>query len=96
MTTNEMKTILYNKLQDENCNFSKSDISIRKDGETYKIIIKDYEHCPFRMSFEYDYCCGYIVYLYIDKTNVIYVDSKKDYDIKTALIELGYYIGTRF
>lgn len=96
MKTAEMKQILFEKLQAENCYFSKSDISIRKDGNGYKIIIADYEHIPFKMSFEYDDYFCYTVWVFTNGENIIFVDSKKDYDIKTALIRLGYYIGTRF
>ena len=44
MKTSEMKQILFDKLQAENCYFQKSDISIRKSGNNYKIVIADYEH----------------------------------------------------
>lgn len=96
MTTNEMKTILYDKLCDECCYFTKSDISIRKHGQEYRITIKDYECIPFKMFFEYDDYFGYIVYIDTENESIAFVDSKTNYDIKTALIELGYYIGTRF
>lgn len=97
MTVNEMKTILYEKLCDEKCNFSKSDISIRKDGKDYKIVIKGYEHIPFRiMLAEYDDYFGYSTYVYADYKIILSYDSKKDYDIKNTLIGIGYYIGTRF
>ena len=96
MTTNDMKTVLFNKLCDENCNFAKSDISIREHNNNYKIIIKDYEHLPFLMSFDNDDYFGYIVYIYCYDDCIVFVDSKKEFDIKTALIQLGYYIGTRF
>lgn len=97
MTTAEMKEILANKLHEENTYFTKSDISIKKQGKAYKIVIKDYEHIPFKMSFDYDDYFGYMVMIANDSFKIIaYVDSKKDYDIESALIQLGYYIGTRF
>ena len=97
MTINDMKEILANKLKDEGAHFTKSDIIIKKQGESYKIVIKDYEHLPFKMSLEYDDYFGYTVWICNDSfKNIAYVDSKKDYDIESALIELGYYIGTRF
>lgn len=96
MTTKEMKDILATKLHDEGCYFTKSDISIRKSGNNYKIIIKDYEHMPFTVKFETDDYFGFCVLVYADKYNIIFVDSKRKYDIETALIRLGYYIGTRF
>lgn len=97
MTTNEMKTILADKLKAENTYFTKSDISIKKHGEKYKIVIKDYEHIPFTMSFNFDDYFGFTVWVTNDSFKTIaFVDSKKEYDIKTALIQLGYYIGTRF
>ena len=97
MKTCEMKAILADKLKAENTYFTKSHISIKKIGESYKIVIKDYEHLPFTMKFEYDDYFGFIVWVINDSyKNIVFVDSKKEYDIKTALIELGYYIGTRF
>lgn len=100
MKTNEMKQILADKLKAENCYFTKKDIVINKvNNSKYTIYIKDYEHIvfSFRLFFEDD---EYIVYItnedmrYNDKS--IMIESKKEYDIESALIELGYYIGTRF
>lgn len=98
MTIPEIKEILFQKLQDEQCYFKKSDISITKQKNHYKIVIKDYEHIPFKMLFEHDDYFGYIVYIdnEFKHDNIVFTDSKKEYDIKTALIHLGYYIGTRF
>lgn len=100
MKVAEMKQILFNKLQDENAYFQKSDISIKKDGNRkYNIIIKDYEHIPFTMSFEYDDIFEYHIIISDENENIAFVECVKDYtdaDIKLALIELGYYIGTRF
>lgn len=99
MTTNEMKNILAEKLHDEGCYFTKSHISITKDQKGYLVVIKDYEHHPFTITTEYDEdYFGYIVSVYSEwhEKNIIFVDNKKDYDFKTALIRLGYYIGTRF
>ena len=98
MTTKEMKEVLSEKLRDEGTYFIKSHISIRKHGESYRITIKDYEHIPFKMSFGYDDYFGYSVWIRdeFEGCNIIYVDNEKDYDIKTALIRLGYYIGTTF
>lgn len=98
MKTIEMKEILFQKLQDEECYFTKSDISITKTKEGYKIVIKDYEHIPFTITTKKDDYFGYIVYIRdeFEERNIVFVDSKKDYDFKMALVELGYYIGTRF
>lgn len=98
MTTAEMKNILAKKLKDENTYFTKSHINIKKLGEGYKIIIKDYEHIPFKMNFSFDNYFGYQVWIrdMCEGCNIIFVDSKKNYDIETALIHLGYYISTRF
>lgn len=101
MKTQEMKDILFKKLQDEQCNFKKSDIVITKStSNIYNVTIKDFEHIPFRLELELDKFLGYVVYL--QYFNDIYYktiemfENKKEYDIKTALIHLGYYIGTRF
>lgn len=101
MKTQEMKDILFQKLQDEQCNFKKSDISIVKSANNlYNVTIKDYEHIPLRLELELDEFLGYVVY--VQFFNGIYYktiemfESKKEYDIEHALIHLGYYIGTRF
>ena len=98
MTTTEMKEILLNKLMDEETDFKKSDITIRKTSKGYKIVIKGYEHIPFEMTTEKDDYFGFIVYINekFENTCIIAVDNKKDYNFKSALINLGYYIGSRF
>ena len=98
MTTTEMKEILLNKLKEEETNFKKSDILIRKTSKGYKIVIKGYEHIPFEMTTEKDDYFGFIVYINekYENTNIIAVDNKKDYNFKKALINLAYYIGSRF
>lgn len=98
MKTAEMKEILLQKLQDESCNFTKSDITIKNDKEGYTVLIKDYEHIPFNITLEKDEFFGYTVIIYnvFEERIIILVDNKNEYDLKTALIRLGYYIGTRF
>lgn len=101
MTTTEMKQILADKLKAEATYFTKSDISIKKLNspkyEKYQIIIKDYEHCPFTMYLEHDDYFGYIVTIMdIDHEEIAFINSKKGYDIKTALLYLGYHIGNTF
>lgn len=101
MKVAKMKDILFKKLQDEQCDFKKSDISITKQKESYQIVIKGYEHIPFKMTFEYDKYFDYIVSIsnigeIVDYENIVFVENEKEYDIQTALIHLGYYIGTRF
>lgn len=94
----EMKQILADKLKAEGCYFTKKDISIQKVNDSkYKIYIADYEHIVFTMFAEIDDYFGYTVTITNNFDDYdIFVDSKKEYDIKSALLELGYYIGTRF
>ena len=99
MTTNEMKDILASKLKSEGTYFTKSYISIRKIKNGYRIVIKDYEHIPFTIYMEEDDYFGYCVFIrgmqdYYD--DLVFTYSKKGYPIEEALINLGYYIGTRF
>ena len=97
MTITEMKTILANKLKDEGTYFKKSHISVKKVNDNeYVIIIKDYEHIPFEMVLDHDDIFGYSVYINLSDYDYIMTDDKNNYDIESALIELGYYIGTRF
>ena len=107
MTTAEMKDILYNKLQDEGCYFTKRDLSVKwipKDKAVW-IVVKDYEHIKFKMTTEEDDYFGKIVNIVSywqdgcelkrDET-VAFIDSKHDYRYRDAMLRLGYYIGTRF
>lgn len=112
MTNKEMKNVLVSKFKDENCNFSMKDISIVKMSEKitddfnnevercqtgFIMTIKDYEHIPFTMVLEEDEYFGFIVMIENDFDDyTIFVDCKKEYDIERALIQLGYYIATRF
>ena len=101
MTITEMKNILVKKLADERTYFTKKDINIKKSNGGYDITIKDYECIPFRIDFELDDYFGHIILVKredfdVEDRTIAFVDSKKDFDFETALIELGYYIGTRF
>ena len=107
MKTTEMHNILYNKLKAENTHFTKQDIYISKVNENkYIITVKDFEPFSFiiNLSIE-DYNGKYekeyevtISKYYNNEYDefITLTTSKKAYDIKYALIELGYYIGTRF
>ena len=101
MTTNEIKTTLAEKLHDEGTYFTKSDISVKSTKSGYRIVIKDYEHIPFTIYMEEDDYFGYCVFIrgmqdydYVD--DLVFTYSKKDYPLEEALLNLGYYIGTRF
>lgn len=97
--TREIKQILAKKLQEEGTYFTASDISVRKTGVgRFRVVIRDYEHIPFVITTETDDYFGNIVQVYdtFNGTTVAYVDSKKGFDFRTAVVHLGYYIGTRF
>ena len=103
MTSIEMKRVLADKLKDEMCGFTYKDITINKINKNcYHIIIKDYEHILFRMTFEYDDYFDYCVFIneiYVssrEAENIVFIDSKYNYDIKSALITLGYHIANTF
>lgn len=93
-----MKQVLFQKLQDENSGFCKSDITIKPmAGGGYIITIFEYEHAPFEMTFEYDDYFGYIVWVkdvFNNKTEII--DSKKCYQVEIALKYIGYMIANQF
>ena len=102
-TVTEMKSILYNKLQDEGAGFKKSDIHIKAIEGGFDVWLTDYEHCTFRMNFGYDDYFGYYVQVecgsdeYPDEWGeVCFECSKKELDIKHALINIGYQMGTTF
>lgn len=104
MTTKEMKQILFDKLQSENCCFAKSDISIQKIRNGYKIIIKDYEHIIFTIKLEIDKDFENAEEMtlwrqYKDskrKTLLLLEEGHNDSAMQHVLIDLGYHIGTRF
>lgn len=104
MTTTQMKQILLNKLKAENCYFTKpTDVHISKvDDNKYIIIINDYKPINFRMTLSIDdfdntYEVTISKYYENDFEEIISLTTSiKAYDIEYALIELGYYIGTRF
>ena len=103
MTSIEMKKVLANKLKSEGCGFTYKDITINKiKKDCYHIIIKDYEHILFRMTFEYDDFFGYCVFIneiYVntrEAENIVFIDSKYNYDIKDSLLYLGYHIANTF
>lgn len=98
MTVNEIKTILAQKLKDEECSFKKSDIIVKKTNNGFIITIKEYEHCPFKMTFDEDEYFGFEVWIYdtFNEEMIAFTDSKKDYDVKSALLSLGYTIANTF
>lgn len=99
MTTNEMKDILASKLKSEGTYFTKSDISIRSIKNGYRIVIKDYEHIPFTIYMEEDDYFGYCVYIrgmQDEYDDLVFTYSKSGYPLEEALLNLGYYIATRF
>ena len=102
-TITEMKNILFNKLQDEETCFKKKDIHIKAIEGGFDVWLTDYEHCTFRMTFGYDDYFGYTVlvecgsYEYPDEWGeVTFCNSKRELDIKHALIRIGYVMGTTF
>lgn len=100
MKATEIKDILFNKFQDENCGFQKSDIKVNKTKNGFDVTIKDYEHITFNVELEKDDYFGYVVYVYEnwdgEKVNIIFEESKHDYRIETALVRLGYRIANTF
>lgn len=101
MKTTEMKHILYNKLMDENTGFKLSDISINKTGNNkYMIVIREYEHIPFKMEMEIDDYFGNVVTIWDEFNNdfVAWCDGHCEFDklINYALLQLGYTIGNTF
>jgi hypothetical protein len=99
MTTTEMKDILASKLKSEGTYFTKSDISIRSIKNGYRIVIKDYEHIPFTIYMEEDDYFGYCVFIrgtQDEWDDLVFSHSKHGYPLENALVNLGYYIGTRF
>ena len=106
MTVKEIKETLAYKLRNEGWTGDvDSLIKIRKDKDDIWITIKDYEHIQYKLMQEADDYFGKIVQIYEywklgDKMEmgdcIAFVDSKREYRVDTALIQLGYHIGTTF
>lgn len=106
MTAKEMKEILVGKLIDEGwTDADRSLVSIKTEKDATWITIKDYEHIAYKMTKESDDYFGKIVQITEywkngDKLEqgdcIAFVDSKHEYKESTALIYLGYHIGTTF
>ena len=97
-TIDEMKLILAQKFEDEECCFTQEDITIEEQDNGLKIIIKDFEHCPISISKEKDDYFGYVLYVKDECEEEIIgmYNSRRDYPYTEALINIGYYIASRF
>lgn len=98
MTTNELKSILADKLQSEGTYFTKKHIHAAKTKTGFKVVIEDYEHIPFMINMEEDDYFGKCVFVQtqFDTECITFRYSKKEYPLHEAILSLGYYIGTRF
>ena len=102
LTTKEMKQILVDKLKAENTYFTLKDIHMTKQGNNYKVFIADYESIIFIIKFSIDREDGEEITLWRQFKNdkqkklLLLEESHSDETIKTVLLYLGYYIGTRF
>lgn len=94
----DIKSVLYEKLHDEGCYFKKSDISVRKIANCFRITIKDYEHIPFRVCVDNVDCIGkYIAVERMDVGSIVtFVNGADDCRMREVLLILGYYISCRF
>ena len=97
-TSREIKEILATKLREEGTYFKKSDISVKATKSGFLIVIKDYEHIPFKLTMEEDDYFGKCVFIQTpgEEDSVVFKYGKTEYPIFTAILSLGYYIGTRF
>lgn len=98
MTITEIKNTLADKLHDEGTYFQKSDISVRSTKTGYTIVIKDYEHIPFTVHMEEDEDLGKCVYIQtpFEDDCIVFNYATYDFPLWTSILQLGYYIGTRF
>lgn len=93
-TVKEMKDVLAKKLKDENTYFTRKDIKLTATEYGFTIQIEDYE--PFKMEWEEDDYFGYMVWVWHDDELVCCETAKSVLDVYSALISIGYYVGTRF
>ena len=99
MTINEIKNLLAKKLEDEGSNFTKKDISIKRNGtgDKFTIIMKDYDHCPIKIRTEVDKYfgnCIWVTYEFEDET--LLFDSKTSWAWESAIKNIGYDIANTF
>ena len=99
----EIKNTLVNKFKDEGCCFNYNDVTVVDKDDMYFITIKEYEHMTFEIVFSFDDYFGYEVFCnavytdYPDESyNITYETSKQHYDVRHALIMLGYHIANTF
>ena len=102
-TVKEMKDVLYSKLKDEGCGFNRKDLHLTPTDYGFKLIVEDYETSTFFIHFEYDEYFGYIVQVDCgseeypeDYECISFETSHKMIDLHTALMDIGYYVATRF
>ena len=95
---NEIKDVLSQKLKDEGTYFRKSDIRCKQTKTGYQIVIKDYDHIPFTLTFEEDDYFGKCIFIRtpFDEDCIIFKYGKTEYPLYTSMLSLGYYIATRF
>lgn len=51
MKKSEIKEILANKFKDEKCGFTKKDIKIKDIKDGFEIVVADYTHNPYRVTY---------------------------------------------
>ena len=88
MKKTEIKRILSNKLREENSCFTTKDIIVKDIKDGFIIMIKDFEACPFKVTFFegewWVYDEAFEEYVAIDK------------DLSYCIIAIGYEIATKF
>lgn len=97
--SNILKDLLAEKLEAEGCYFTKKDISIKKQGDSHKVVIKDYEHCPFEVTYVNDAHLNHCVTVWNRENNtIVHMTDSNNWEDgqREAMVYLGYYIGTRF
>lgn len=99
MNIEKIKKALAKKLRDENSSFTKKDISIEKVSKNeIWIKMRDYENVPISVKQDKDDYFGYVLFIRdeFDEGLIGMCDSKVDYPWDEAMIEVGYYIASRF
>lgn len=51
MKKTEIKTLLANKFRDEHCGFTSRDIKIKDIKDGFEIVVADYTHNPYRVTY---------------------------------------------
>ena len=94
-----LKDLLVEKFEAENCYFKQKDVSISSVNNKHKIVIKDYEFCPFEVTYDNNEYFGQCVTVWDRQDDtIVHMAECNNWEDgqREAMLYLGYYIASRF